>query len=72
MFGSYYLELAVGLAFLGVAAVLWGYLLRAFRRKPLPALLSYGMAGEISTIVEVALLAFGTVATIDALARAIP
>ena len=66
MFGSYYVELGFGLAFLCIAAGLWRYLLYAFRRVPVPALFRNSMAAELSTVMEIALLAFGTAFVIDA------
>ena len=72
MFGSYYLELAVGLAILGFAAALWLYLLRAYRRAVVPSLLRSDMAAQLSAVAEIALLALGTAYVIDAVIRAIP
>ena len=69
MFGSYSFEFAVGVVFLCIAAALWFYLLRAFRRTPLPAVLRPAMAAELSTVLEIALLAFGFAALIDAAAK---
>jgi len=72
MFGSYFLELAAGASILVVAVFLWRYLLQAFRRSPLPVLLRPAMAAEMSTILEIALLALGTSFVIDGLVHAIP
>jgi cytoskeletal protein RodZ len=72
MFGSYYLELAVGVAILGLAGVLWFYLLRASRSAVVPSLLRSDTAAQLSAVVEIVLLAFGTAYVIDALVRAIP
>lgn len=73
MFGSYfYIELVVGLAFLAAAAILWRYLLHAFRRERPPFLLRTNMAAEVSTVLEIALLAFGVAALIDFAVKAIP
>jgi len=66
MFGSSFAEFGVGIAFLVAAALLWRYLLHAFRKQPLPAVFRAEMAGELSAVAEVALLAFGTAAVIDA------
>lgn len=72
MFGSYYTEIAVGLGFLVAAALLLRYLHYAFRHEPLPLLLRGDMAAQLSAVLEVALLAFGAAALIDAAAKAIP
>ncbi len=72
MSGSVPAEFAFGLVLLGLAAVLWRYLLHAFRRQPLPLLLRSEMAAPLSTVVEVALLAFGCAALIDATAKFLP
>jgi hypothetical protein len=72
MLGSYQAEFVIGLAILGVAALLWRYLLSAFRRVPVPYLLRSNMAAELSTVFEIALLAFGVAALIDATVKAIP
>lgn len=70
MFGSYQFEFVAGLAILGIAALLWRYLLTAFRKAPPPLLLRSGMAAELSAVLEIALLAFGTAALIDAAVKA--
>jgi len=72
MLGSYQAEFVLGLAILAVAALLWRYLLFAFRRVPVPFLLRSGMAAELSAVLEIALLAFGCAALIDAAVKAIP
>lgn len=72
MFGSYQAEFVVGLAILAVAALLWRYLLSAFRRVPVPLFLRSNMAAELSTVAEIALLAFGVAALIDATVKALP
>lgn len=72
MFGSYYAELALGVVFLAVAVGFWLLLLRIFRRPVTPVLFRSTMAAELSTVLEIALLAFGTAAVIDAVAKAIP
>ncbi|MGD1880220.1 MAG: hypothetical protein ACFB13_22300 [Kiloniellaceae bacterium] len=69
MFGSYSVEFAVGLIVLCTAGALWVYLLRAFQRTPLPALLRPAMAAELSAVLEIALLAFGLAALIDGAAK---
>ena len=71
MFGSYYVEFVAGLCFLAVAVLLWRYLLNAFRHEPLPFFLRSEMAAEISTVLEIALLAFGAAALIDGAAKAL-
>jgi hypothetical protein len=72
MFGSYQVELVFGLAILAAAALLWRYLLSAFRRVPPPLLLRSSMAAELSTVLEVALLAFGCAALIDVAVKVLP
>jgi hypothetical protein len=72
MLGSYQVEFVAGLAILAVAALLWRYLLFAFRRVPVPLLLRSNMAAEFSTVLEIALLAFGCAALIDAVVKALP
>jgi hypothetical protein len=72
MFGSIPAEFTFGLVLLALAAVLWRFLLRAFRRQPLPLLLRSEMAAPLSTVVEVGLLAFGCAALIDATAKLLP
>jgi tellurite resistance protein TehA-like permease len=71
MFGSYYAEIAVGLGFLAAAVLLLRYLHYAFRHEPLPLLLRGDMAAQLSAVLEVALLAFGAAALIDAAAKAV-
>lgn len=70
MFGSYQVEFIAGLAILAAAVIIWRYLLTAFRKVPLPLLLRADMAAEISAVVEIALLAFGVTALIDAAVKA--
>ena len=72
MLGSYQVEFLVGFAILGVAALLWRYLLSAFRRVPPPLFLRSNMAAELSTVLEIALFAFGVAALIDATVKALP
>jgi len=72
MFGSYQVEFVIGLAILAVAVLLWRYLLSAFRRVPVPYILRSTMAAELSTVLEIALLAFGVAALIDAAVKALP
>ncbi|GAB4353131.1 MAG: hypothetical protein Kow00114_02180 [Kiloniellaceae bacterium] len=72
MFGSYYAEFAIGLGFLAAAALLLRYFYHAFRHKPVPLLLRGDMVAELSAVLEVALVAFGVAALIDAAAKAIP
>lgn len=70
MFGSYQVEFVAGLAILGTAAILWRYLLHAFRKQPVPLLLRSNMAAELSAVLEIALAAFGAAALIDAAVKA--
>ncbi len=72
MFGSYYAEFALGLVFLAVAAGFWVLLLRIFRRPVVPAPFRGEMAAQISTVLEIALLAFGLAAMLDAAVHLIP
>jgi hypothetical protein len=72
MLGSYQVEFVAGLAILAAAALLWRYLLSAFRRVPVPFLLRSSMAAELSAVLEIALLAFGVAALIDAAVKALP
>jgi len=72
MFGSYYAEFALGLVFLAVAAGFWVMLLRIFRHPVVPVVFRGTMAAELLTVLEIALLAFGLAALIDAVAKAIP
>lgn len=72
MFGSYQVELAIGLAAIIIAVVLWRYLLRAFRRVPVPFLLRSDMAAEVSAVVEIALLSIGFAYLVKGLAEMIP
>lgn len=71
MIGSYYTEIALGLGFLAAAVLLLRYLHYAFRHEPLPLLLRGDMAAQLSAVLEVALLAFGAAALIDAAAKAV-
>jgi len=71
MFGSYYTEIGVGLAFLAAAVLLLSYLHHAFRHEPVPLLLRGDMAAQLSAVLEVALLAFGAAALIDAATKAV-
>lgn len=70
MFGSYQAEFIAGLAILGAAAFLWRYLLTAYRKVPPPLLLRSDMAAELSAVLEIALVAFGVAALIDAAVKA--
>jgi hypothetical protein len=72
MFGSYYAEFALGLMLLAVAAGLWVLLLRLFRRPAGPGPFRGEMAAQISTIFEIALLAFGLTTIFDAAVHMIP
>ena len=69
MFGSVYLELVFGLGLLGLAVVSWVFLMRASRRPVPPLILRSSFGGEITTISEVALVAFGLAAIIDFLSK---
>ena len=71
MFGSYFAEFGLGIAFLIAAVVLWRYLLHVYRHEPLPFLFRAEMAAELSAVIEIALLAFGAAALIDAIAKAV-
>jgi hypothetical protein len=72
MFGSYYAEFALGLVFLAVAAGFWVLLLRIFHRPVVPAPFRGEMVAQISTVLEITLLAFGVAAILDALVNIIP
>ena len=71
MFDSVVLELAFGLALLAVAAGSWLYLLRASRRPVPPAILRSELGGEIATVSEIGLIAFGAAAVFDVVARVV-
>ena len=74
MFGSYYAEFALGLVLLAAAAGFWVLLLRLFRSPavPVPGPFRGDMAAQLSTIFEIALLAFGLAAVFDAAVKMIP
>lgn len=69
MFAWAYLELVSGVALLGLAAFSWTYLMRASRRPVPPMILRSSFGGEVVSISEVALLAFGIAAIIDFLSK---
>ena len=71
MFGSSYFEIGTGVVVLVLAGALWRFLLYAFRRQPAPVFLRSAMAAEVSTVLEIALLAFGGAYLIDGLAKAV-
>lgn len=71
MFGSYYLETVAGLVALACAVLLWRYLVRGFRQTPRPALLRFEMAGELSSVIELALLVFGITYVVDGVVKAL-
>lgn len=71
MFGSSFAEFGLGITFLVAAGVLWRYLLHTFRHEPLPLLFRGEMAAELSAVLEIALLAFGAAALIDAAVKAV-
>jgi hypothetical protein len=71
MFGSSFAEFGLGVGFLVAAVLLWRYLLHAFRQQPLPFVFRAEMAGELSAVLEIALLAFGAAALIDAAVKAV-
>ena len=72
MFGSYYAEFALGLVFLAVAVGFWVLLLRIFRRPMVPAPFRGEIVAQISTILEITLLAFGLAAMFHAAVNLIP
>ncbi len=69
MFGSVYLELILGLALFGLAIGSWILLMRASRRPVPPLILRSNFGAEVTTISEVALVAFGLAAIIDFLSK---
>lgn len=69
MFGLAYLELVLGLVLLGLAIGSWIFLMRASRRPVPPLILRSSFGGEVTTISEVALVAFGVAAIIDFLSK---
>ncbi len=69
MFGSVYLELILGLCLFGLAVGSWILLMRASRRPVPPLILRSNFGAEVTTISEVALVAFGLAAIIDFLSK---
>lgn len=66
MFASRVTDLAFGLTLLAAGLSFGWYLSRAFRRAPLPFLLHRSIAGDLVTVLVMALVALGVVLLADA------